>query len=220
MGNTGAILLNCPRCGAGLEIYPDLAQFACGACGRALAVIRRGGTVALAPAEGARAGAGPDRAAADRALQRLPEELAAKRRDLEEKARTLQYLRHHLNDDPGGFEPEALVGLWPVLWRSALGTAVLALAVLADQHEGVPLRGLAVSLVAPLGLGLGIRALRNRRAVARNARLALAKREAVRANQVEVMKCIQAVQREHDEAARQVAELTGRLALAKAVAET
>ena len=221
MEPVGAIALKCPVCGARLEIFPDMARFACASCGYSLAAVRRGGTVALVPEEDLQlAGERSDKAAAELALQRLPDELAARKRELEEKARTLQYLKHHLNDDPGGFEPKALHGVWPTLWKSALATGVLLLAVLADEREGVPVRHLALGLVIPFGLGFALRYLLNRRAAAHNAKVEKARGEAIRISQAQVQKRIQAAQREHDEAARQVAALTERIARNKAIADT
>jgi hypothetical protein len=218
MEPVGAIILNCPGCGARLEIARDLAQFACAACGRALTVVRRGGTVALASGEARpSAGSPSDPVATASARQRWLEELAASQRVLDEKARTLQYLRHHLNDDPTGFEPRSLCGVWPTLWKSAVASAALVLAVLADQHEGVPLRGLLVGLVLPSAVGFGIRYLHNRRAAVHNARLAKGRKEAFLRNRQEVEKRIQVTQREHDEAARLVVALTERIAQSQPV---
>lgn len=220
MDPVGAIVLKCPGCGARLEIFLEMTRFACGSCGCGLSAVRRGGTVALVPEEAALAPANPaDRTAAELALQRLPEELAARQRELEEKAKTLQYLRQHLNDDPGGFELKALHGVWPALWRSAIAAGILLLAVLAKEREGLPLRDLALGVLVPFVLGFAIRYLLNRRAAAHNAKVAQEREEAVRLNQAQVLKRIQGVQREHDEAARQVRALAERIARNKAIAD-
>ena len=48
--------LGCPRCGVRLDVYDDLNQFACGACGAQATVQRRGGTIALKACEEPRNG--------------------------------------------------------------------------------------------------------------------------------------------------------------------
>ena len=144
MEPVAAVVLKCPGCGARLEIFPEMVRFACGSCGCALAALRRGGTVALVAEAALRpAGAHADKTAAELALQRLPDELTAKQRELEEKARTLQYLMHHLNDDPGGFSPRSRHGVWPILWKSAVAAGILVLAALAQEREALPLPGMA-----------------------------------------------------------------------------
>jgi hypothetical protein len=221
MEPVGAIVLRCPGCGARLEIHPEMARFACGSCGCALVALRRGGTVALVAEEALRpAGARSDKAAAELALQRLPDELAARQRDLEEKARTLQYLKQHLNDDPGGFEFKARHGVWSTLWKSAVVAGVLVLVVLAKQREALALRDLVLGVVIPFGLGFAVRHLLNRKVAAHNAQVAKAREEAIRLSQAQVQRRIQAAQREHDEAARQVAALVERIARNKAIADT
>ena len=221
MEPVGAIVLKCPGCGARLEIFPELARFACGSCGCGLSVVRRGGTVALVREEAALTPANPlDRATAELALQRLADELAARQRERDDHAKTLQYLRHHLNDDPGGFELRTLHGVWPTLWKSAVVAGIMQMAVLAVEREGLPLRDLALGILVPFGLGFAIRYLLNRRAAAHNAKVAKGRQEAIRLNQAEVQKRIQSVQREHDEAARQVAILVERIARNKAIADT
>lgn len=41
------VALECPKCGASLEVAPDLDTFACGYCGASVRVRREGGTVSL-----------------------------------------------------------------------------------------------------------------------------------------------------------------------------
>lgn len=72
------IKLSCGNCGAGLDVYDDMEQFACGYCGTEMAVQRRGGTVVLNSATPAtpKAPSGPDQTTADSVLMRLKEEAA------------------------------------------------------------------------------------------------------------------------------------------------
>jgi ribosomal protein S27E len=70
------IKLRCENCGADLDVYDDMEQFACGYCGTEIAVQRRGGTVVLklmTPATKNMA-AGADQTSAELALMRLKEE--------------------------------------------------------------------------------------------------------------------------------------------------
>jgi predicted RNA-binding Zn-ribbon protein involved in translation (DUF1610 family) len=71
------VKLNCANCGGVLEIRGDMDQFACGYCGSAQIVERRGGTVALRLVVDAvaRVQAGTDRTAAELALVRLEKEI-------------------------------------------------------------------------------------------------------------------------------------------------
>ncbi len=71
------ILLNCPNCGAKLDIYDDMERFACSYCRSEMIVQRRGGTVALREIQSAIKGVqvGTDRTAAELALVRLEKEL-------------------------------------------------------------------------------------------------------------------------------------------------
>jgi ribosomal protein S27AE len=70
--------LNCANCGGVLEIQSDMDRFACGYCGSAQIVERRGGTVALRLVVDAvaRVQVGTDRTAAELALVRLEKEIA------------------------------------------------------------------------------------------------------------------------------------------------
>jgi len=70
--------LNCANCGGVLEIQSDMDRFACGYCGSAQIVERRGGTVALRLVVDAvaRVQVGTDRTAAELALVRLEKERA------------------------------------------------------------------------------------------------------------------------------------------------
>lgn len=76
---TNCIPLKCPCCGAKLDVYDDMQQFACGFCGTSVLVERRGGTVSLKPIEEAirRVQVGTDKTAAELAIPRLEKELAA-----------------------------------------------------------------------------------------------------------------------------------------------
>jgi ribosomal protein S27AE len=73
------LTLNCTNCGAGLEVSQDMERFACGYCGTQQIVERKGGTVALKPLTDAirMVQTGTDKTAAELALKRMGEELAA-----------------------------------------------------------------------------------------------------------------------------------------------
>lgn len=68
--------LKCINCGAGLEISPDMNQFACGYCGVGQLVERKGGTVALKHVTDAisKVQVGTDKTAAELAIRRLQDE--------------------------------------------------------------------------------------------------------------------------------------------------
>ncbi len=71
--------LNCPSCGAPLEIHGDMERFACGHCGSEQIVLRRGGTIGLRLVADAvaRVQVGTDKTAAELALVRLDKEVGA-----------------------------------------------------------------------------------------------------------------------------------------------
>ena len=73
------VSLSCPNCGGALEIHGDMEQFACGYCGSAQTVERRGGTIALRLVADAvaRVQAGTDKTAAELAIVRLEKEIAS-----------------------------------------------------------------------------------------------------------------------------------------------
>lgn len=73
------IPLSCKYCGANLQVYDDMEYFACGHCGTALIVQRRGGTVNLRGVTQAiqKVQVGTDKTAAELALVRLNGELEA-----------------------------------------------------------------------------------------------------------------------------------------------
>jgi DNA-directed RNA polymerase subunit RPC12/RpoP len=73
------VTLTCPSCGGKLQITKDIDRFACGHCGSEHVVKRAGGIVALAPVvEGlAKVQAGTDKTAAELAIVRLTQEIAA-----------------------------------------------------------------------------------------------------------------------------------------------
>jgi predicted RNA-binding Zn-ribbon protein involved in translation (DUF1610 family) len=83
------INLSCANCGGKLDVYDDMERFACGYCGTEMIVQRRGGTVSLKAVTDAieRVQVGTDKTAAELALVRLRQELAA----LEAKAANLTY---------------------------------------------------------------------------------------------------------------------------------
>jgi predicted RNA-binding Zn-ribbon protein involved in translation (DUF1610 family) len=71
------IPLECPNCGARLEVTEDLDRFACGHCGKQLMVRRGGGIVALKPVVDELKGVkvGVDRTASELAIPRLEKEI-------------------------------------------------------------------------------------------------------------------------------------------------
>lgn len=71
------VTLTCPRCGGKLEVTKDMERFACAHCGTEHLVLRRGGTVSLAPVmEGIRQVKDTvDRTAAELAIVRLEKEI-------------------------------------------------------------------------------------------------------------------------------------------------
>jgi len=73
------IVLECPQCGAGLEITDDLEHFACAHCHARLLVNRGGGVVSLKPMVDELKGVkvGVDKTASELAIVRLRGELAA-----------------------------------------------------------------------------------------------------------------------------------------------
>jgi len=73
------VSLNCTNCGGVLEIHGDMDRFACGYCGSAQIVERRGGTVALRLMVDAvaRVQVGTDKTAAELAIVRLEREIAS-----------------------------------------------------------------------------------------------------------------------------------------------
>lgn len=82
------ITLQCPNCGARLEIAGDMEHFACGYCGSEVVVQRRGGTVGLKLVKDAieRVQRGTDRSASELTLVRLEREINA----LLKEGKTLQ----------------------------------------------------------------------------------------------------------------------------------
>lgn len=75
----GVVVLNCPNCGAKLEITPEIDRFVCIHCGTQEIVKRSGGIVSIQPlVEGmSRIQQGTDKTAAELAIRRLTEEIAA-----------------------------------------------------------------------------------------------------------------------------------------------
>jgi ribosomal protein S27AE len=67
--------MNCPGCGAGLQVTTAMDFFACGYCGMSIRAVRQGGTVALVAEALARIKTGTDKTAAELALVRLKDEL-------------------------------------------------------------------------------------------------------------------------------------------------
>ena len=221
MEPVGLIVLKCPNCGSKLEVFHEMNHFACGFCGSGIVAQRRGGTVALMLEEAAMAvRKTTDKTGAELALKRLSAEFEVKARELEEKGKALQYLKYHLNDDVGGFELKPWHGVWPTLWKSAIGTAVLLAVGRAVHGVAGMAQDLALSLAIPFGLGFGIRYLLNRRNAALNAKTLNEKKETVRLSRLNVQKRIDAAQREYNELTRQVEALTDRIDKNKAIADS
>lgn len=88
-GTSRTIALKCASCGAGLDIRPDMSQFACGYCGTNQVVERVGGTVSLKLLGDAiaRVQASTDRTAAELAVRRLRDDLAVIQRQLDDVTR-------------------------------------------------------------------------------------------------------------------------------------
>jgi hypothetical protein len=84
------VSLKCVHCGAGLEVKPDISDFACGYCGVQQQVERSGGIVALRRLEETLDDVkqGTSRAASELALRRLQADVAAicAKRDREVRA--------------------------------------------------------------------------------------------------------------------------------------
>jgi ribosomal protein S27AE len=100
------VKLNCANCGGVLEIHGDMDQFACGYCGSAQIVERRGGTVALRLVVDAvaRVQVGTDRTAAELAIVRLEKELATV--NAQRQAATVKF-----NQSNNSSSPVAIVGM-------------------------------------------------------------------------------------------------------------
>jgi ribosomal protein S27AE len=93
------IKLSCPNCGGDLEIYDDVDRFACGNCGAATEVQRRGGTVVLRAVTAAigKVQSGTEPTVADLALGRLKAETATLSRQRE------AVLRERINRKKWGY---------------------------------------------------------------------------------------------------------------------
>lgn len=93
------IAMKCASCGAGLQIAPDMGQFACGYCGASLNVVRQGGAVALRIVVDsiARVKVGTDRTAAELALVRLPKDIEERRRELDAMDKKISYLEAEIH---------------------------------------------------------------------------------------------------------------------------
>ena len=125
----GTVSLKCTGCGACLDITPDLEIFSCSYCGARQMVRRGGGTVSLKPLEEAisRVQQGTDRTAAELAVRRLREDLAAA--DLE-----LQRAQGDFNKQAGGGQFQLLFimcgGAGICVGLLALGQGLLGILVL------------------------------------------------------------------------------------------
>ena len=72
------VALECPKCGARLEVTPDLETFACGHCGASVRVRRSGGTISIERIEARLSNLerNTDRTAAELAIVRHEKDLA------------------------------------------------------------------------------------------------------------------------------------------------
>lgn len=90
------VSMDCVKCGAMLEIHPDMEHFSCGYCGASLMVERKGGAVVLKLKQLVEAVAkvqiGTDKTAAELAINRLLEE----KKEIEGK---LVVIRKNINDE-------------------------------------------------------------------------------------------------------------------------
>ena len=100
--------LKCANCGANLEISPDTTDFACGYCGAAQIVERRGGTVALRLVTDAisKVQVGTDKTAAELAIRRLKDEIT----ELDVPYRQLQAEVNKLKSDNFAVAGTAAIG--------------------------------------------------------------------------------------------------------------
>lgn len=92
------IAMNCPNCGAHLDVTSDLETFACAYCGSTIKVTRHGGTVSLVRIEQAIGGikTSTERIAAELALKRLKHELGGVTADIMSAEFDLQQARSDL----------------------------------------------------------------------------------------------------------------------------
>jgi ribosomal protein S27AE len=107
--------LTCPNCGGKLEVFDDMERFACGYCGREIAVEWRGGTVALKDLSEfiQHLQTGAERTAAELALVRLRQELS----DLNDRVSGLQAKAARLPAaQPPSEEPQG----WPWITSTIL----------------------------------------------------------------------------------------------------
>jgi hypothetical protein len=131
------INLGCANCGAKLDVYDDMERFACGYCGTEMAVQRRGGTVALKAVTDAikQVQVGTDKTAAELALARLRQDLAA----LEARSADLKSV-------PPPPVPAGKIGCVVTPAIGVLGIGVAGWIATARAPEAV----------MPLGLALGV----------------------------------------------------------------
>jgi ribosomal protein S27AE len=144
------LTLNCPNCGAGLEISPDMESFACGYCGSQQRVERRGGTVSLKLVTDAiaKVQAGTDRTASELAISRLATEIGG---IVVERQRLSSSCRRT------GAPATLTYGLGFLLLGGAVGGG---LALYCPQEHVYPLQGLGIFVgfvIFFVGIALGAR---------------------------------------------------------------
>jgi ribosomal protein S27AE len=135
------VKLNCANCGGVLEIHEDMDQFACGYCGSAQIVERRGGTVALKLVVDAvaRVQVGTDRTAAELALIRLEKELASAHAQW-------QAAGAKFNQSNNPSSPPAIIGMVLASVVGVLGLLILG-ANLDASAKGPDVGSLVLSVV-------------------------------------------------------------------------
>jgi hypothetical protein len=120
----GIISLKCPNCGAGISVTPELDVFACGYCG-AQQMVRRGGGIVSLKLIGeaiARVQHGTDRTAAELAIRRLRDELAA----LADERRKIESVITSGNTIIGAFGLGVIAGLWVAIMMARSREYVIA----------------------------------------------------------------------------------------------
>jgi ribosomal protein S27AE len=130
-----AVALKCSSCGAGLNVPPDVDQFACGFCGSTQMVERGGGIIALEPVIDAikQVQNKADKAAAELALRRLNEEWKAA---TERRENLIRHWQQHY-DDAGGSSLNTALILAPLV-----GIVILVICKLITPQvlEGLGIR--------------------------------------------------------------------------------
>jgi ribosomal protein S27AE len=150
--------LTCPNCGGKLEVGDDRERFACGYCGREVAVEWRGGTVALKAITDSiqQLRTGAERTAAELALVRLQRELT----DLEDRLSGLRGTAARLaSAPPPSEEPQG----WPWISSTILLVFAAATFFLSLASYGVANTFLGILVVTFLAAALSAAGKRGQR---------------------------------------------------------